>query len=314
MRERAGGPHRRGVPSAETRRGVWLTRSLARPSPQCAPLRGAVLCVHGHAVHARYEFLRAAAPGGPHDCYEGSLVQRLNALGLAVRAYDQQSFGASEGARQGTRGFVERFDDLVDDFLALAEPLKRWCAERRLPLFVLATSMGGCVVTRALQRRPKACDGAVFVAPMLSLEAAKKQPANRVLLPVVGALSAWAPTLRLAAGAVNERFPYLQEEMDRDPRCLSSRTVGTTVRLANEYLLATDAARADMDKLVAPFLTLHSPQDTSVDPEASEFLHAHAAAQDKHLESVEGMWHNLLIEPGCQRVLDCIEKWLSERC
>ena len=143
--------------------------------------------MHGHAVHARYEFLRAAAPGGPHDCYEGSLVQRLNALGLAVRAYDQQSFGASEGARQGTRGFVERFDDLVDDFLALAEPLKRWCAERRLPLFVLATSMGGCVVTRALQRRPKACDGAVFVAPMLSLEAAKKQPANRVLLPVVGA-------------------------------------------------------------------------------------------------------------------------------
>ena len=80
MREHAGGPHRRGVPSAETRRGGWLTRSLARPSPQCAPLRGAVLCVHGHAVHARYEFLRAAAPGGPHDCYEGSLVQRLNAL------------------------------------------------------------------------------------------------------------------------------------------------------------------------------------------------------------------------------------------
>ena len=260
--------------SARTRNALvaallWLTPPSDRARAQP---RAFVLALHGHAVHARYEFIPASKRGGPHDDYSESIIARLNAEGMSVHAYDQQSFGLSESrvpgklalfcthvprtfsprslrtyvyrartrtehrvqgctthacacareriapapaltradARAPTpaptmpscgqgfkgRGFVKRFDDLVDDCVVIAEKLRAEADALGVPLYLLACSMGGCVGVRTMQRRPKLFDGAVLVAPMLSLEQAKRQPANAVLLPVVGLLSRVWPTLR----------------------------------------------------------------------------------------------------------------------
>lgn len=86
--------------------------------------RATVLIVHGMSEHSgRYR----------------PLAEMLASRGLSVEAYDHRGHGLSEGRR----GWVARFEDLLDDlelFLARAR-------RAGLPLFVLGHSMGGLIVT-----------------------------------------------------------------------------------------------------------------------------------------------------------------------
>ena len=55
---------------------------------------------------------------------------------------------------------------LASDLLAVTDAVG---ASTSKPIFWLAVSMGGAVVSRALQMRPDAVAGVVLLAPMISL-------------------------------------------------------------------------------------------------------------------------------------------------
>ena len=58
--------------------------------------------------------------------------------------------------------------------------------------------------------------GALFYAPMLSLERVSKKGLNPYLKPVISLFNLVGPHWRMAANSKNEIYPDLQEEFDND--------------------------------------------------------------------------------------------------
>ncbi|MDP4923818.1 MAG: lysophospholipase, partial [Limnohabitans sp.] len=94
--------------------------------PVSQPL-GTVVLVHGLGEHAgRY----------------GEVAAHLHQWGFAVRAYDQQGHGQSEGAR----GDLLRPGSLQADLCRVIDATRQRPVLKDLPLIVLGHSMGGLVV------------------------------------------------------------------------------------------------------------------------------------------------------------------------
>ncbi|BAM42359.1 conserved hypothetical protein [Theileria orientalis strain Shintoku] len=118
--------------------------------------------------------------------YECSLVGALNEMGFDVYGMDMQSFGLSESV-SGSRCYVDRFDDLVDDLLQFVDIVKRgkfsdkgqsWYPDvfsmgtelLNDNLFLLGYSMGANVVLQAAQKFNRDTEGPFnFVNGIVSL-------------------------------------------------------------------------------------------------------------------------------------------------
>ncbi|MCF6283982.1 MAG: lysophospholipase, partial [Candidatus Hydrogenedentes bacterium] len=103
------------------------TRTWKPSAPACAHL----LIVHGYGEHSgRYEHLADA----------------LTTLGVQVHAYDLRCHGKSPGKR----GYITRFETLVDDLANQLEAVRAEAGD--MPLFLFAHSMGGLVACNLLSR------------------------------------------------------------------------------------------------------------------------------------------------------------------
>ena len=113
-----------------------------------APPLGTVLLVHGLGEHAgRY----------------GELAANLHQWGFAVRAYDQQGHGQSEGAR----GDMLRPGSLQADLCRVIDDTRQHPSLQGTPLILLGHSMGGLVVARTLAEGLRAGDAAGLSSPAL---------------------------------------------------------------------------------------------------------------------------------------------------
>ncbi|CAG9464805.1 unnamed protein product [Pedinophyceae sp. YPF-701] len=273
--------------------------------------KGTVLIVHGHGSYVDYEYLKDQGLGKP-PVYEGSWVERLNQAGYSCAACDFQSHGRSEG-RDGLRCYIKSFKDYVNDL----EVVKDCCASEPgfdapgQPKFLLAISLGGCVAVHFMHDNPGAVNGAVLLAPMLSLEKIAKSGLNPYLRPVASTISAIAPWLAVAATNKNTMYPELQDLWDADPIVYRGMT---RARNASEYLSASEFAVSDiMDKVSTPFMTVHSERDTMTDPDSSKMLYHRAATKDKTLRLMNNMWHVLTKEEGSTMLLESVVRWYDDR-
>ncbi len=111
--------------------------------------RGTVLLCHGFT-----EFIE--------KYYE--VVDDLRRRRYSVVTFDWRGQGLSTRLiADQQRGYVESFDDFVDDALRVADAL----TEPGQPLLLVAHSMGGNVALRLLQEHPERFERAVLCAPML---------------------------------------------------------------------------------------------------------------------------------------------------
>ncbi|KAL1496043.1 hypothetical protein AB1Y20_014672 [Prymnesium parvum] len=266
-----------------------------------ANARATVVLVHGVAVCARHDFLRAPRRGARHTTFDGSFAHALWRAGLTLVLYDQQGMGEADSVRPSCRHYFERFDDLAEDLLAVTAAAAA-AAPPALPLYWLGLSMGGGVCVRASQlRATPAAAGLVLLAPMLCLTAAREElllPAlgirNRHLYPVMRQLSACIPTAQLVRKAPNAAFPHLEEELLAEPL---NHSAPLRVRVAAEFVLATEAfmgggeaARALEAARVGDVLLVHALADTLAEPDGSR------AAYERM--SVEGEKALLLVGGG----------------
>ncbi|CAN1244519.1 Caffeoylshikimate esterase [Linum perenne] len=97
--------------------------------------------------------------------FEG-IARRIAASGYAVYALDHPGFGLSEGLH----GYIENFDDLVDNAIEQFNKIKERPELRGLPRFILGQSMGGAVTLKAHLKEPCEWDGVILVAPMCRAE------------------------------------------------------------------------------------------------------------------------------------------------
>jgi len=278
-----------------------------------AKLRGIVVLAHGIKAHAMFEW-NNADDSGRHCVFQGSISERLTSMGFHVFAYDQQSHGLSE-ALGGKRYYVSEFDDVAQDLLQFAELAHKFVAgsaeEKSLPMFALGESMGGGVVCRAAQMEPSAFAGLVLLAPMLSVENLAKKTMNRIMRPIGGFLSAVVPKAKLLYLPPPEKFPEIHAQFKADPLNDSSQFIRTRTGMTMVKFCESIIKRcADIQ---TPFLTMHSQDDTLVDPESSEVLMRDSTTTDKEFVHLDHMWHAFLHEPGSEEVVTKIAEWIGER-
>ncbi len=215
------------------------------------------------------------------------------------------------------RSYFSEFQNIVDDVKEFVDCLPELggAAFSSLPIVVFGVSMGGCITVKLLQQNYEPAQGAspfkgaCLFAPMLSLERVSKQGLNPYLKPLISVVNKLSPTLRLAKTPKNVMFPKLQDEFEGDG--LNDQGY-TRVRVANEYLKATDQVLGSMKKITFPFITFHSDDDTFVDPEGSRRLYREAASENKEYVKADGMWHLLLHEENNRALLERTTKWMED--
>jgi alpha-beta hydrolase superfamily lysophospholipase len=260
-------------------RGRWWRR--AEP-------RGVISIAHGFAEHGgTYRYV--AEWLGP-------------ALDLDVIAVDFRGHGRSPGRR----GFVRRYEDLVDDLACALE----WAGKQQsdIPRFLLGHSNGGQVALRlALQRR----------APVQGLIISN--PALRIAMPIPPyklKLGKWllrhAPWITLRGDTRVERLtrdPEIQRAHRADP--LRHRRMSAPLFFGMVEGGAMLMARAG--DIRAPIVLLVGGQDPVTDPVAAREFYDRLRSEDKTLLLYPKMLHEPLNELGRDQVLDDLARWIEPR-
>lgn len=248
------------------------------------PLRGVVLLVHGLGEHARR--------------YD-ALAQRLNALGFAVRGYDQYGHGESGGVRGGLPCDTR----LLDDLAAVLEST-RARLHPNTPLILLGHSLGGLLAARLVASNPGKVQGLVLSSPAFDLVLTAFQ---KILLNV---LSRTAPDLRAGNGfspALISHDPAVVAAYRADP--LIHRRI--SARLVRFMLDAARATLAQAPSWKVPTLLLYAGDDKIVNPAGSRLF---AAAAPKSLvlaHGFDGLYHEIFNEQDAEPVFKCLRQWLE---
>eukprot|EP00820_Chromera_velia_P018264 Cvel_27361.t1-p1 / transcript=Cvel_27361.t1 / gene=Cvel_27361 / organism=Chromera_velia_CCMP2878 / gene_product=Monoglyceride lipase, putative / transcript_product=Monoglyceride lipase, putative / location=Cvel_scaffold3400:11365-16822(+) / protein_length=254 / sequence_SO=supercontig / SO=protein_coding / is_pseudo=false len=217
---------------------AWAPGGLVGSSEESPSRRpdAVVVFFHGLGGHSRSGLL--AQPGFK---FENSWAQKFCHQNLVVIALDQQSHGCSEGWC-GLRCTVETFEDFIDDAEQLLDlihkgDLGEGVPTAGVPVFVMGTSMGGCLAGLVAERvAAGSLGGAILISPMASLEKAKEDPVNRWLLPLVGVASAYTPNLALGKREPNF-FEEIHASFESDKLAYHGKT---RARMAAECLRAVD--------------------------------------------------------------------------
>ncbi|CAK0746028.1 hypothetical protein CVIRNUC_001662 [Coccomyxa viridis] len=301
-KERQLGPH--GSSSSFVNAQGLRIASYYWPTPGKA--KAVVLFVHGHGAYLMHELLYIPIAGKPPQ-YSKSWVESLNGAGFSVCGIDQQGCGFSEGLEC----YVERFHYYVDDVLQFARSLQS-CGVQGFnkQRFIAGCSLGGCISVNAIYREGELFKGAALFAPMLSLERASHHGLNYYLRPLAALLSWFWPTLPAASTTKNHLYPELQALWDQDPLCWHG---ATRARVAQEYLLATEAGLKAMYKYTFPFIVFHGGDDTLTDPDGSQQLFERSKSKDKRFKLIPSRWHVILKEPGNEDILKEVMSWMDQR-
>jgi len=253
----------------------------------CAEAAGHIALIHGYGEHiGRYE----------------RLADAFLKAGYSVSGYDHRNHGKSPGKR----GFIERFDYLVDDARCFVEHEKQQAGER--PFFILGHSMGGLTLARLLQRYDISASGVIFSSPFLQIA----DDISPALIAVGNLLSAVLPNLPVV-DLKPEKISRVPEEVEaykNDPLVFHGRIVART---GSELNKAVALARADMSKIVLPCYILHGKSDQLAPVGGGEFMYEHVLSMDKTLKLYDDAYHELFNDYGRENVVDDLLSWVRER-
>lgn len=248
---------------------------------------GTVLLVHGLGEHAgRY----------------GEVAAHLYHWGFAVRAYDQQGHGQSEGAR----GDLLRPGSLQADLCRVIDDTRQRPALVDTPLIVLGHSMGGLVVARTLAEQLRPVDAAVLSSPALGAFPTFFQRMLLATLPRV------VPHLRVDNGLKTEfvsRDPDVVKAYQAD--ALVHRRISTG--LAGWLLENGQKTLDDASKWTVPTLLLYAGQDKLVNAQASAYFAQAAPADVVQAQCFEAMYHEIFNDLYRAQVFAALKRWLLAR-
>jgi alpha-beta hydrolase superfamily lysophospholipase len=244
------------------------------------------------AVHGLNDYSLAFDNAGRH----------LSAAGIAVFAYDQRGFGASEGW-----AYWHGAQRMSRDLIEAADRLRRRYPEP--PFYILGESMGGAVVLASLAHRLPENDGIVLVAPAVWPRAAMPFWQRWGL----SLLSHTLPGKRLTGEGLELR-PTDNIDMlrawARDPLVIKATRVDVLHGVTN----LMDQADAAADRLAGRVLLLYGAHDDIVPrPAVCRFLKTlpDKAATGLTVAVYPDGHHMLMRDLHADRVLDDIVAWME---
>ena len=260
-------------------------RLLVRTWQPARDARASLAIVHGFHSHSGY-----------YERCAGVLAR----AGIATFALDLRGRGRSSG----TRCFIGRFGEYVDDIDALVATIRTRAPG--LPLFILGHGAGGVVACLHALANPRTLAGLICESVALDMPTSA---AEVQLLKALAFVAPRLPVLRLRSSQFS-RDEQAVERMNGDPLVRRERQPARTVV---ELHRASSRLRASLEDITLPLLILHGSADSVALPSGSEFFHEHAGSRDKTLQIFEGYYHDLINDRGHQHVVDRIYEWIAAR-
>lgn len=222
---------------------------------------GNALIVHGYADHCgRY----------------AEVAQTINDAGLNALALDVRGHGRSAGAR----GFINRFEEYLEDVEAALLQLKEHCGDKDV-LFV-GHSNGALIGLRFLAdpfRCPKEIRAAVLSSPFLGLKL--KVPLIKTLVGQVA--SRLIPKLALPNELRSEQLshdPQKIREHDLDTLCHDVASARWFTEMKHTQTWVAEYAH----RITVPSLWVVSGMDEIADPETTCRVHGRIKAEARYHE------------------------------
>jgi acylglycerol lipase len=237
---------------------------------------------------------------GEHCGRYMNVVNHFVPLGYAVYGLDHIGHGNSEG----TREFVESFDDFTDTLSIFYGMVTEWQANKSI--FLFGHSMGGTIAMYYLLDHQVDFKGAIVSAPLVKVG----DSVSQATITMSKVLSRVAPKMGVATVDVSgiSRDPEVVEAYINDPLVFHGKT---RARLAAELLSAMQRITKEAVKITLPMLIIQGAEDILVDPSGAQMLYDEASCADKTLKIYDGLYHEIFNEPERDLVLKDVEDWLE---
>lgn len=250
-------------------------------------VKAVLIIVHGLAEHSgRYT----------------NVVNHFVALGYAVYGLDHRGHGQSDG----TRVYVERFNDFIATLKCYFDMVRGWQPDR--PIFLIGHSMGGLISAAYLLEHQAGLQGVVLSAPGIKVPD-NISPLTIFFAKVLSMLVPKFPLARIEADGVS-RDPNVVRQYKRDPLVYAGKV---TARLGAELLKTAQRVTAEAVKISLPILIVQGEQDRIVKPTGAHMLHTTIGSTDKEIKIYQELYHELFNEPEHSQVLGDVETWLEAR-
>ena len=230
--------------------------------------------------------------------YQG-LGSFLAQSGFALYMYDHRGHGKS----LGEKGYVDRFEDFVDDTVAFLDTVRRLHPGKKV--FLLGHGMGGLIAVHAAGALGDRISGLVTSGAAVQLEASLR---DRV---TVSLMSRMAPKTRVKLPVKVECLstdPEVGRKYAEDPLVLKE----VTVKLLFEFSRGVLGAEKAIQRIRVPALVMHGSKDCIVPAEASRMLFEGLGVEDKTLRIYEGMLHEIFNEAEREKVFKDLADWLNK--
>lgn len=248
-------------------------------------IKAIVVVVHGLAEHS-----------GRHSDIAGFLTDE----GYAVEAFDLRGHGKSGG----DVAYVQSFEDYMKDLEIFVARVRKKNPDK--PLFLIGFSMGGTIAGLFVITRQPELRGIILSGPAVKINE-DISPLLQKLSSILGKWFPKLPTVKLDCTAIS-RDPEVVAGYDSDPLVYRK---GTLARTGAEFIKATKMFQNQMDKITLPLLILQGSADRLVEAEASRMLYNGVKSWDKTLKIYEDFFHEVIREPGKDRVLKDVVTWLD---
>ncbi|KAI4339209.1 hypothetical protein MLD38_024173 [Melastoma candidum] len=241
-----------------------------------------------------------------------STAVQLVDVGYAVYGIDYEGHGKSEGLM----GFINNFDDIVDDCSKHFTSISEKKENRGKTRFLLGDSMGGAIALFLHMKNPEFWDGAVLSAPMCKISDDMRP--HPVVTYVLTQLCKLIPTWKVipSPDIIDLAFkdPDVRAQVRANPYCYKGKP---RLKTGYEFLRISVNLEKRLSEVTIPFIVLHGEEDRIADKSVSKDLYNMASSSDKMFVVYPGMWHGLLYGETPQNikaVFEDIIRWMDNRC
>jgi alpha-beta hydrolase superfamily lysophospholipase len=258
---------------------LYFTSAMPEGTPKAV-----VGIVHGYADHgARY----------------AHVMDFWASHGIGSVAIDLRGHGRATGSR----GFVTRFDEYLDDTAELARLVTD--RAREAPVFLLGHSMGGLVVALSAIEAPRKWRGILLSAPYFGL--AMDVPAAKKIAGRIA--SRLAPRLALPTGLKGSDLthdPVRVREHDEDPLVFPNATARWFRESTKAQVRVLNRAR----DLTLPLYEVFGTDDRIAKFAAGRAFFDAAGSRDKTFDERPGLFHEVLNELEWKDIAGAMEMWM----
>eukprot|EP00474_Spongospora_subterranea_P008685 CRZ09143.1 hypothetical protein [Spongospora subterranea] len=242
---------------------------------------------------------------GDHILRYEHVARYFNLHNFSVFGVDHQGHGQSHG----TEMYVERFDDIIDDYLMFIEKTMASLptAIAGLPKFLLGHSMGGAIAIHTAMRSQKGFfDGVVLSSPMLKADPATATPMK---IYIAKLLSKYLP--KLPVGSLSLSLLTVCDDVKyqaKSDKLYIKKAL--PARVGSELIREMEFLQDHADEVVFPYHIFYGTHDKITAPEGMQAWSNNTQSEDKSMTGFPGLMHEIMNEQSAQDVLHAMLTWI----